>query len=296
MSEAPRGVGRLGWVPRSDLLPMVRGASARRLAALDRHTQPRRGEPAAPPAAALATPLGSSSGVGEEVGLEPGGVAAAHAYLAGLVEAGTTSGACLAVSRHGRRLPVHACGRSGPVSTPSITHGLQGGMELAPDSIFASASITKPVTSAAALLLVQEGRLGLLDRVADHLPAFADGGQKDGVRIWQLLCHVSGLPDSWPGNHPLRSRAAPLADYTREQLQVPLLFPPGTNVSYSSTAIDLVAAIVEQIAEMPLPVFLHQRLFEPLGMADTSLGHGEGYGWSRQKSREVCLNLEPGRL
>eukprot|EP01043_Picozoa_sp_COSAG02_P085734 COSAG02_NODE_23322_length_722_cov_1.160514_1_plen_185_part_10 len=74
-----------------------------------------------------------------------------------------------------------------------------------------------------------------------------------------------------------------------------LLFSPGTNVSYSSIAIDLAAAIVEKVAGEPLSVVLHQRVFEPLGMVDTSLGHPPGAHWQRHKCREVCLNLRPGR-
>ena len=87
-------------------------------------------------------------------------------------------------------------------------------MELQHDSIFMVASITNPVTVTAAIILVQERRLHLDDRVVDHLPAF---DASHDVRVRHLLSHISGLPDSWAGNHTLRRRQAPLAEYVREQ-------------------------------------------------------------------------------
>ena len=212
-------------------------------------------------------------------------------FLEALVAAGTTSGACLAVSRHAGQPAVYAIGHSGPTTSLRITGGLRGSMQLRSDSIFMTASITKPFTAAAVMLLVQEGRLTLDDYVADHLSGFAE----DDVQVHHLLSHTSGLPDSWSGNHPLRKRHASLVDYFHEQLSVNLLFRPGTNVSYSSVAIDLAGAIVEKISGQTLSEFLHQRFFLPLGMPDTSLGHPPGAQWSRKKTREVCLNLRPGR-
>ena len=212
-------------------------------------------------------------------------------FLDALVAAGTTSGACLAVSRHGGQPAVYATGHSGPTTSAAITGGLRGSMQLRSDSIFMTASVTKPFTAAAVMLLVQEVRLTLHDRVADHLCEFAG----EDVQVHHLLSHTSGLPDSWAGNHPLRKRHAPLADYFHEQLAAKLLFRPGTNVSYSSVAIDLAAAIVEKVSGQTLSEFLHQRFFLPLAMTDTSLGHPPGAQWSRNKAREVCLNLRPGR-
>jgi CubicO group peptidase (beta-lactamase class C family) len=218
------------------------------------------------------------------------GIAKGCRFLDALVAEGTTSGACLAVLQRGART-FYSVGHSGPRISPDINRGLRGNMTLRSDSIFMAASITKPVTAMAVMLLAQEGKLTMHDRVADHLSGF----HSLEIRVHQLLSHTSGLPDSWDGNHPLRKRHAALAEYVSEELTVKPIFQPGTNVSYSSVAIDLAAAIVEKVAGKPLSLFLHERVFQPLGMADTSLGHPRRAPWSRHKIREVCLNLRPGR-
>jgi CubicO group peptidase (beta-lactamase class C family) len=270
-------------------------AAARRLRAALHQLEPRRTSPAG----AAAGDRGGTTI--EESDDDRAAASAAHQFLDTLVADHTTSGACLAVSRRGRHVSTSAVGHSGPEAPSAITHGLQGHMELQHDSIFMVASITKPVTVTAAIILVQERRLHLDDRVVDHLPAF---DASHDVRVRHLLSHISGLPDSWAGNHTLRRHQAPLAEYVREQLGVGLLFSPGTNVSYSSTAIDLLAAIIEKVVGQPLSLFLHQRVFAPLGMHDTSLGHLDSMppgaasvtpGWLRHKQREVCLNVAPGR-
>ena len=225
-----------------------------------------------------------ASATGTMTGEATDRIAEATELLDSLIADGTTSGACLAVSRRGGPPPImYAAGHSGPSTSTAITGGLCGDMRLGLDSIFMTASITKPVTAAAVMLLVQEGKLALHDRVADHLIGFS----AQDVRVHHILSHTSGLPDSWPGSHPLRKRRAPLAEYTREQLGVSLVFSPGTNVSYSSVAIDLAAAIVEKVADQPLSVFLHQRVFQPLGMVDSSVGHPSGAQWLvRRHSRQ----------
>ena len=219
-------------------------------------------------------------------------VASANQYLDRLVTDGTTSGACLAVSRRGVRVSSNAVGYSGPRSIPSITHGLHGHMALKPDSIFMTASITKPVTATAALLLVQEGRIRLDDRVTDHLPEFTQGN----VKIIHLLSHTSGLPDSWNGNHALRRQMAPLSDYHREQLGVGLLFRPGANVSYSSIAIDILAAIIEKVVGEPLSVFLHRTVFAPLGTYSWECIHNDLFYIQNCKSFNSNLNLNIHRF
>lgn len=70
-------------------------------------------------------------------------------------------------------------------------------------------------------------------------------------------------------------------------IHAPLLFAPGTDISYSSVALNVLGDIVESIAETSLGEFVKHNIFEPLGMADTQLGIGA----DREKHREVCLNL-----
>ena len=77
------------------------------------------------------------------------------------------------------------------------------------DALFLVASITKPVTAAAVMLLVERGKLALDDRVAEFVPAFAQHGKQD-VRIRHLMTHTSGLPDMLPENEALRAAHQPL--------------------------------------------------------------------------------------
>ena len=216
-----------------------------------------------------------------------------YTYCADLVANGRTTGVCAAISTPGQQPVQIALGYSGPDEGPA-NQGLPGGMTLQTDSVFLVASVTKPVTVAAALLLVDDGELSLDTRVVDLLSAFDDGGAdptRSLVTVRHLLTHTSGLPDSWPGSHQLRRQRAALSEYTEQELSLELMFPPGTNVSYSSVAIDLVAVIVEQLSGQPLPRFCHERIFQPLGMSDTSLGD---YRRRELKYREVSLELAAG--
>eukprot|EP01052_Picozoa_sp_SAG31_P039253 SAG31_NODE_5406_length_2555_cov_1.521580_2_plen_345_part_00 len=156
-----------------------------------------------------------------------------------------------------------------------------------------------PKTVRVLVLLAEDGVLKLDDRLAAWLPAFARGHHGEvawrrGVTLRHLAGHCSGLPDSWPGAHRLRRAKASLAEYTAEELSIPLDFEPGTKVQYSSVGVDLLGAVVEAAALEPLPSLLERRVFAPIGMASTSLGRGgDCPKWS--KSREVCLDLVPGR-
>ncbi len=138
---------------------------------------------------------------------------------------------------------------------------------------FLIASITKPMTCSAVLLLRDRGELRLTDPVRKFLPGFA-GGERDRCTIQHLLTHTSGLPDMLPENVALRQKHAPLSEFVRLTLTTPLLFAPGERVSYQSMGILLAASIVEKITTKPLREFLAAELFGPLGMRATSLGLG----------------------
>jgi CubicO group peptidase (beta-lactamase class C family) len=146
-----------------------------------------------------------------------------------------------------------------------------GDAPLKPDALFLVASITKPVTATALMLLVERGLVALEDRVADYVPRFAVNG-KQLVQVRHLLTHTSGLPDMLPNNDALRATHKPLAAFIDEVCKQPLAFPSGTRVSYQSMGIAMLAEIVHQVTGSSLPEFLKKELFDPMEMNDTSLG------------------------
>ena len=138
---------------------------------------------------------------------------------------------------------------------------------------FLIASITKPMTVSAVMLLRDQGALRLDDPVQKFLPQFT-GEDRKLVTVKHLLTHTSGLPDMLPDNTELRKKHAPLSAFVDGACQAPLGFAPGTKVSYQSMGILLAAALVEKIAEQPLPEYLRRGLYGPLKMTATSLGLG----------------------
>ncbi len=140
-------------------------------------------------------------------------------------------------------------------------------------AVFLLASISKPMTATAVMLLADRGALALTDPVRKHIPEF-QGGDRDKITIRNLLTHTTGLPDMLPENDELRKRHAPLKDFVAGTCKTPLLFAPGTKVRYQSMGILLAAEIVERVAKKPLPEFLKAEVYGPLGMRDTSMGLG----------------------
>ncbi len=141
------------------------------------------------------------------------------------------------------------------------------------DLPFLIASPTKPMTAAAVLWLRDRRELALSDPVSRYLPAF-HGGRRGDVTLHHLLTHMSGLPDMLPENTELRVKHAPLSEFVARTCRTPLLFRPGTKVSYQSMGILLAAAIVEKVSGEPMPAFMARTLFDPLRMRQTSLGLG----------------------
>ena len=141
------------------------------------------------------------------------------------------------------------------------------------DSVYVVASLTKPVTATAMMLLVERGEVSLSEPVATYLPQFA-GGERGKVRVLDLLAHTSGLPDMLPENTQLRRAHAPLSEFVKHVYHTPLLFTPGTAFRYQSMGVLLAATIVEKISKMPLRDFERNEIFGPLGMNHSSLGVG----------------------
>ena len=177
----------------------------------------------------------------------------------GLIEQAVSKGDVSAASLHVRQ------GRF------TLSRGF--GRATSPEAVFLLASITKPMTATAVMILADRGALGLSDAVRKFIPEFT-GGDRELVTVRQLLTHTSGLPDMLPENTELRKRHAPLKDFVAGTCKTPLLFKPGTEVRYQSMGILLAAEIVERVTRTPLRVFLRKELFGPLGMRRSSLGLG----------------------
>jgi CubicO group peptidase (beta-lactamase class C family) len=145
---------------------------------------------------------------------------------------------------------------------------VEQGIAAAPETNYRLASITKQFTAAAILLLAEDGKLGLDDRVRKWLPSLPESN--DTITLRHLLTHTGGLVDYeeiMPADldKPLRD-ADVLALQAGESR---LYFEPGTAWRYSNGGYALLALIVEQASGLSFPEFLRQRIFLPLGMANT---------------------------
>jgi len=139
------------------------------------------------------------------------------------------------------------------------------------EPVFLLASITKPMTAAAAMSLVDGGQLSLDDKAVKFFPAFTGEG-RETITIRNLLTHTGGLPDMLADDEMLREHHAPLADYREGALKAPLKFAPGSKYSYSSMGILLSAEIAQQITGKPIADIVEERVFKPLGMRRTGYG------------------------
>lgn len=189
----------------------------------------------------------------------------AYDFLQNITESRRVPGAALLVARRGQPTTVHAFGKTGPIPES---------LPMQSDTVFLVASVTKPVTVAAVMLLVERGELLLSDPVASIIPEFGNRG-KNAICVRHLMTHTSGLPDMLPENERLRRQHAPLSEFVRRIYEVEPRFAPDTNIQYQSCGIAILGEIVERVAGIPLPQFLEQEFFHPLEMHDTSLGVGK---------------------
>ncbi|GGT05946.1 serine hydrolase domain-containing protein [Streptomyces chromofuscus] len=218
-----------------------------------------------------------------EVGLDGKALDRLDQHFAHCVDEGRLPGCLVSVARGGRVAHL-------------TTHGhrdIAAQLPVEPDTLWRIYSMTKPVTSVAALMLVEEGRLSLDDPVARHLPAFADArvyesGSGADIRtrpasgpilIRHLMTHTSGLTFGFYHTHPvdalyrdagLESSVPPGADLAETidvYASLPLQFDPGTQWNYS-VASNVLGRVIEVVSGQPLDVHLAERIFRPLGMAD----------------------------
>jgi CubicO group peptidase (beta-lactamase class C family) len=142
---------------------------------------------------------------------------------------------------------------------------------MAPDTLFWIASMTKPVTGVAILMLQDDGKLKVTDPVARYLPGFADlktpSGKPANLTITQILTHTSGLGEAAGA---AAREAKTLADLEKLWLAAPMQYEPGERWKYTQSGINAASRIVEVISGMTFDAFVQQRIFDPLGMKDTT--------------------------
>ena len=140
-----------------------------------------------------------------------------------------------------------------------------------PDTIFWIASMTKPVTASAILMLQDQGKLSVQDPVAKYVPELGALKTKDGkpanLTIRHLLTHTSGMQEATPGE-AVASKT--LAELIPHYVDKPVGFTPGSKWSYSQSGINTLGRIVEVITGKSFPDFLQQNFFDPLNMKDTT--------------------------
>ena len=152
----------------------------------------------------------------------------------------------VALARHGRLVESRTFGRASP------------------DSLYAVFSCTKAVSSAAAWLLIQEGKLRLDERVADVIPEFGTNG-KEAVLVEHLLTHTAGFPRAPYAQGQWRDRAARLARFASWRLD----WEPGTRFEYhASSSMWVVAELVERRSGAEWRDFVATRIARPLGLPD----------------------------
>jgi CubicO group peptidase (beta-lactamase class C family) len=145
------------------------------------------------------------------------------------------------------------------------------GTATGPEPIFLLASITKPMTVAAVMTLVDAGKLSLDDPVVKFFPQFTGGG-RERITLRHCLTHTGGLPDMLADDEMLRQNHATLTGFRDGAFKAPLKFAPGTGYSYSSMGILIASLIAQKISGVRFAEFIAAKVFRPLGMTRTSMG------------------------
>ncbi len=220
----------------------------------------------------------------EDLGFDADRLARIDRHFSRYVDDGRLAGWQLLITRYGQ--VAHAS-----------THGYadrEAGVPVADDTLWRIFSMTKPITSVAAMMLWEEGHFELTDEISRWLPAFADVRVYDKgsaqqpltvpaaepIRIWHLLTHTAGFTYGFMNTSVVDAlyRAvgydlfpppgADLAAACDVFARLPLLFQPGTAWGYS-IATDVLGRIIELVSGRSLPEFIAERVLEPLGMTDT---------------------------
>lgn len=213
-----------------------------------------------------------------DLGFSPTRLARLVEVLASEIGRDRLPGAVALIARHGKLVLCESLGLQDP----------QSRAPMALDSIFRIYSMTKPIVSVAALMLLEQGRLLLSEPVASYLPEFRklevvsgqDGQTRPASRaptVHDLLRHTAGFSYGFLGDSPLQRRYRELfagvrgmsnEAFCRKLAELPLVAEPGTLWEYSH-ATDVLGRVVEAVGGQPLGEYLQQQIFEPLGMHET---------------------------
>ena len=216
----------------------------------------------------------------EHLGFDPRRLERLTTAMQREIDDGKAPGASMLVARNGKVAYRQSLGDLKP-----------GGPAMRDDAIFRIYSMTKPIVSAAAMILVEEGRLSVIDPVSAYIPAFADAkvgalkgdkldlqALKRPITVQDLLRHTSGLTYGFTGNSPaqkatMAANVFDLARTTAEQAEtlagLPLQHQAGEAWEYGHST-DVLGRIVEVVAGGRLSDFLIDRILGPLGMVDTA--------------------------
>jgi len=221
----------------------------------------------------------------DEVGFDPQRLQRIDAHFRTYVDDGRLPGWLVLVSRAGKIAHLSTYGQ----------RDVESALPVEEDTLFRIYSMTKPITSVAAMMLYEEGAFQLTDPVSRFIPSFADvrvytGGSSgkpvtvpavEPVRIWHLLTHTSGLTYGFHYVHPVDAiyRAAgyefgappgmDLAAACDGWAALPLQFQPGSEWNYSVST-DVLGRVIEVASGMSLDRFFAERICSPLGMTDTA--------------------------
>ncbi|WP_433289898.1 serine hydrolase domain-containing protein [Pseudonocardia sp. CA-142604] len=220
-----------------------------------------------------------------EVGIDGTRLQRVDSHFRRYVDDGRLAGWTIAFARRGRVVHLSHYGLA----------DIEAQRPVADDTMWRIYSMTKPITSVAALMLVERGAIELTDPVSRYIPAFADArvyvsgsaanpgtvAATEPVRVWHLLTHTSGLTYGWHHAHAVDEmyrakgfefgapRGMDLAGACEVWAGLPLLFQPGTEWNYS-VATDVLGRVVEVASGKSLDAFFAEEIFAPLGMQDTA--------------------------
>ena len=241
-----------------------------------------------------------------EVGLDPERLGRIDGTFARYVDDGRLAGYLVTVSRHGKLAHVSSYG----------ARDRDEGLPVESDTLWRIFSMTKPITSVAAMMLYEEGALQLTDPVSKFIPSFASlrvyaGGSDQNpltvpatepMRVWHLLTHTSGLTYGFHRVHtvdaiyraagfdPGAPKGMDLAAACDGWAALPLLFEPGAEWNYGVST-DVLGRVVEVASGQSLDQFFAERILGPLGMTDTTFWVDD----DRASRLAALYGLGPGR-
>jgi serine-type D-Ala-D-Ala carboxypeptidase len=211
-------------------------------------------------------------GTPEEAGMLPDRIERVKQLAKGWMAKGHTPSLVLLAARKGIIFLQEAYGQLRPEKNSP---------PLRTDSIFPIASLTKPVTATAVMILVEDGLLGLNRPIVDYIPEICGEGTEE-ILVHHLLTHTSGYNEmtllsfmierrgKWPEFPPCPENQHPLIhELLHRQFSAPLLKPPGVEMSYCNHNYLLLGELVRRVSGHSLADFAAERLFQPLGMNDT---------------------------